>query len=323
MGHGMEEDDYMFAVGGGQWHDIGAKIDRAPSIEEGIRAAKLDWTVSLRALYTAASPTQLAEIAGHRAIVRDSDNKPLGICGTKYKPLQNVEAFRWFDPVLETQEMELDTAGSLLGGTRVWVLAKWKKDIEVVRGDKISPYVLLSNNHDGTGSVRGKPTAVRVVCKNTLGMALGDGIDGIRVRHTANMQDRLATAQVMLTDIANNFRLQQKAFQEFAGVSCEGQSLKDYLYAVMPDNAEAKSHTRTENIRGQMEHHAVSGKGTEIPGVRGSLWAAYNGVTAYATHDRNSGKSADDRAESLWFGSGLDLNKAAFEKAREFVKVLR
>lgn len=323
MAHGLEADDYMFAVGGGQWHNIGARIERAPTIEDGIRLAKLDWTVSMRGVYTSSGDGgSLVEMPDYRAIVRDTDDKAYGIAGKKYTPLQNIEAFRWFDPVLETGEISLETAGSIHSGRRVWVLAKWNKEIEVVRGDSIKPYVMLTNTHDGTRSVQAKTTSVRVVCKNTLNGALRDGGGGINIRHTSSMQDRLQVAQDMLKNISVSFERQKEEFQSFASVRCEGKTLDDYLYAIVPDNEESENNARTKNIRDGMKRHAISGDGTDIPGVRGSLWAAFNGVTQFASHDRLKGKDADDRAESLWFGSSADLISKAQAKARELVPVL-
>ena len=115
----------------------------------------------------------------------------LGLVTDRYKPLQNSEAFEFFDPIVDQETAFFETAGALGDGARVWVMAKMPQVMEIVRGDECQKYLLLSNTHTGQGSVVVKFTARRVVCQNTLMLALQDGQPAFRVRHSKIMTDRL------------------------------------------------------------------------------------------------------------------------------------
>src|SRR4029077_19321005 len=140
----------------------------------------------------------------HRAVRRTSDSKVLGVVGPRYAPLQNMDAFAWFQPCLDTREAALHTAGSLRGGRRIWVLAKLNRDpLVIAEGDEIEKFVLLSHGHDGSLAVRAGFTPIRVVCQNTLSMAHGsDASKLIRVKHTKDVLQNLANIREIM-NLAN------------------------------------------------------------------------------------------------------------------------
>jgi phage/plasmid-like protein (TIGR03299 family) len=134
------------------------------------KKAGLDWEVELVPLITADTQSQVA----HRAVRRTSDARVLGVVGPRYAPLQNKDAFGWFQPFLDVREAALHTAGSLKSGSRIWVLAKLNRDpLVIAEGDTVEKFLLLSHGHDGSLAVRCGFTPVRVVCANTLAMAHG------------------------------------------------------------------------------------------------------------------------------------------------------
>src|SRR5262249_27318291 len=144
------------------------------------KQAGLDWEVELFPLFTATG-----QQVTHKAVKRSTDGKVLGVVGPRWQPLQNKDAFNWFDPFLAAGQATLEAAGSLAGGTRVWVLAKLNRDpIVVVPGDEVTKYLLLSNGHDGSLAVRCGFTPIRVVCNNTLQMAHNDRVGSQLIRFT-------------------------------------------------------------------------------------------------------------------------------------------
>src|SRR5262249_54293695 len=156
--------------------------------EEGIKQAGLDWPVELRPLFTAEGKKAPAFAA-----VRTDKGSILGVVGEKYRPLQNAEAFKWFQPFLDAGQASLETAGSLAEGKKVWVLAKLNRSPVVIgSGDEVEKFLLLSNGHDGSLAVRVGFTPIRVVCANTLGMAhCGGESQLIRLKHSRHVAENL------------------------------------------------------------------------------------------------------------------------------------
>ena len=171
MAHEVES---MMYVGETPWHGLGLAIpeNRKLSIDEAIVAAGLDWEIELRHLFTKDNRGIPVGILNHYVACRTRDNSVLGVVGRDYCPLQNRDAFGWFQPFLEGGEATIETAGSLKGGAKVWVLARIRRDpLRVTKEDVVEHYVLLSNTHDGSLAARVGFTPIRVVCNNTLCLA--------------------------------------------------------------------------------------------------------------------------------------------------------
>jgi phage/plasmid-like protein (TIGR03299 family) len=317
-------------VGDKPWHGIGKYVgDEAVDAETAIVAGGLDWTVSVRPAYFKATEAELEsfESAYRKAtdaflVIRDSDTRVLGHVGAQFTPVQNREAFAFLDAVSgPDRDVLYHTAGSLKGGRRVWLLAtiKGMDPIEPVKGDQVEPYLLLANGHDGYYRLRCLFTTVRVVCQNTLHAALQEGKDeGITLRHTCNVMERVKEAQEVLGLARSTF----EAFGEEAKVLARKQMTvqlwNDFLdeIAPIPTHEDAKT-GYAEGVRDNLVQLFESGPGTDLPGVRGTAWAALNAVTGYTTHGRRTRGGQEGRLESVWFGSGAKLNQKAVEFLRK------
>lgn len=317
MAHELEVNEVtgaasMFYVGETPWHGLGTKLETAPTSAEAIVAAGLDWAVESVPMMTCDGQ----DVPG-QAIRRTTDNSILGVVGTAYTPLQNTDAFKFFDPFLAAGEAELHTAGSLKEGKRVWILAKLNREPCVIvpkSDDRIEKFVLLSNSHDGVTSVRVGFTPIRVVCANTLALAHSDKASKlIRVRHTASVKANLAS----LTDIMNTANAQFEAtavqFRLLAARGIDYADLKEYVQRVFPAAKIETKGQRKCQILGHIEELFESGRGATDPGVGGTLWGAYNAVNEYFGYVR--GHNADNRIDSLWFGTGVADNKRALDEA--------
>jgi phage/plasmid-like protein (TIGR03299 family) len=314
----------MMAVGDPPWHRLGTLLNRPATALEAIEAARLNWEVRKAPLLVCDAGSQ-HPVRDRFAVVRDrtpaaagiqgaliADSGPvvLGIVGPEYVPLQNRQAFGWFDQIVGQGEAVYHTAGALGEGERVWVLAKLPDSIQVVGDDVADKYLLLSNSHDGSSSVQVKFTPIRVVCQNTLTMALSGG-PGIRISHTKSMPARLVDAIGALGIIRRRFGDIASGFRMLAGVQLDGDRLADYLRRVYPEPRDSDGDSdreRVRRIRKAAEQLFTMGRGNEMSGVRGTLWAAYNGVAELVDHS-SEGPSRGSRLESIWFGSGY-LTKA-------------
>lgn len=305
------------------WHGDGNAVS-PKTAEEAIRAAGLDWEVALRPLFVrydgADGLGSGAELTGHRANVRLDTGDVLGVVGDRYTPVQNRAAFDFVDPLVQAGKLTYETGGALGAGQRIWLLG-YRTELEVARGDTVRSFLLFTNTHDGSGAVRVFLTGVRVVCENTVNMALGEGRgEGLAIRHTASAAFKLTQASKALEVADKSMGETLAKWKAMAARPLTHSRVQAYFQAVVPDNPDAERNTRTENIRRELHDLFESGQGSDLPSVRGTLWAAYNAVTEYVTHIRGAQKEASARLESVWFGSGRAMIETAEAAALELLK---
>jgi len=311
------------------WHNLGTKLDGPATSAEAIKAAGLDWHVEKVPLFVR-TENEYETLIGRYATVRrgagpKGESPALGIVGRGYVPLQNIKAFEWFDEIVGEKAAIYHTAGALGQGERVWLLAKLPEPIRVVGDDVADKYLLLSNSHDGSSSVQVKFTPIRVVCQNTLTMALSDG-EGIRVHHTSSMQGRLKLAQVNLGIIQRRFEVIEEGFKGMQRTTMNAERLTEYVSAVFPEPKNEDNDTGVARIR-EARKGAMSlfeyGRGNSMAGTKGTLWAAYNGVTELVDFRLGPRTSADRRLESAWFGSGYSTKTRAYRIGLDYAKAWR
>lgn len=310
------------------WHGLGYKFVTPPkTAEEVIERANLDWEVVKKPVY-AFDGEHFCVIPGHQATIRANswgkkDCRPFGLVGDNYQILQNHEAFRFFDPVVESGCVTYETAGALGDGEQIWVLAKVKEDIYVKGKDQIKRYLLLSNGHDGRTALQVRFTPVRVVCWNTLSAALAKGKDLIKSHHGRGMHSRLENKQEDLKSILAHYDTLADHFERFVNKTMIENMLPTYLKSVFPDpkrKPNQKDRTYEEavaqnnQLREKSSQLFAEGRGnTETP-IRGTLWAAYNGVTELVDH-YFAYQDRWQRLESVCLGDGHRIKQRAFDVA--------
>jgi phage/plasmid-like protein (TIGR03299 family) len=323
MAHQVEQ---MMYVGATPWHGLGTQLNVAPaSTEEAIRLAGLDWNIELQQL---ATPD--GRLVERNAVVRTSDNSILGTVGMGWEPVQNVKAFSPFEPFLQAGLATIETAGSLKGGRRVWMLAKINRPDSVIvpqADDRVAKYLLAAVGHDGTLAFRLGYTPTRVVCMNTLSVAVNEGESThIRIPHLSGATKAIDAIAKTIEGVDARFEKTAEIFRALAGVKIRGsEQLRQYVDSVFkPNKAEhgadglsdllARPVSPRESIfsadSGEMTSEKKSrvfdeiatlfeqGRGNDLPGVRGTAWAAYNAVTEQLTWNR--GNSQDQRLETVW-----------------------
>lgn len=304
----------MFSVRETPWHKLGVVLDNPPTIQEAIDLSGLNWGVELKPLFLGNG-----DVVDHKAVVRQDSGNVLGIVGPRYQPLQNAQAFDWFNPFVENGEVALETAGSLDEGRRIWVMAKIARDPSViVKGDEILKYLMLSNSHDGTLAIRVGYTPIRIVCANTLAMAHSSNASKlIRVRHTASSKVALDKLRDIMNIVDREFEATAEQFRFLASRMFNQKDIREYVKAVLGKEkiADEDLPTRTKNqldeIIGLIDH-----ANQKLNGVDGTYWAAYNAVNQYLNYD--AGRNDNNRMSSLWFGVNANTNKSALDLALEF-----
>ncbi len=293
------------------WQSIGVELDHPKTAREAIETAGLDYTVVKK-------PLELNSGLKHDAyaVIRTDTEAVLGIVGKNYEPVQNRDAFTFFDSLIDEQEAVYETAGMLGEGETVWILAKVPGFIKVNRNDIVNKYILLTNSHDGTSQVRAKLTPIRVVCNNTLTSALR-GAGEIQIHHTSNTARHLEQAITLLGMSDSLFEHLGNVFDAMAMKTITEEQLQEYVHALIPDSDESKETIRTAEIRNDVLRLHHSGLGAHL--ARGTLWGAFNSVTEYTDH-RMLTEDSTTRLKSIWFGRGEQLKLKAFQLAERVMQ---
>jgi phage/plasmid-like protein (TIGR03299 family) len=256
MPAGITGSDSMFSVREAPWHGLGAVLERPPaSVAEAIAASGLGWRVEKEPIAVDRGPDWQLEmqryerVSGCFATVRQDTREALGVVGERYRIVQNREAFAFVDQLLGSA-IHFETAGSLHGGRRVWVLATLPDHVEV-GGDPVWPYVLLMNSHDGSTAVIAATTPVRVVCQNTLNWGLADARQKFSIRHTEAVTQRVHEARRVLELSINYYHQFKRHGDELASQHCTERQLRAVLDTLYPSGTADSPSGRTRRSRQQ------------------------------------------------------------------------
>jgi phage/plasmid-like protein (TIGR03299 family) len=311
----------IFYVGDMPWHREGVGLKEPPDSETAIRCAGLNWRVSKVRLFTEFGDHPVPNCFG---VMRSDNYEILGVVGNDYTPLQNSDAFRFFDPLIDGKFLEYETAGALGAGEIVWVLAKVKRSPSFfINGrDEIEKYLLLSNSHDGSSAVGIKFTPIRVVCQNTLNLALSHG-ETTRIQHLTGMFKKLDDVRVVAEDICRIYSNAEDLFRKMAKKDFPEEQARAYFADLfpVPDESQIKTddqHRKREsilNIRNGLMEFFHYGCGVREFGVGNTLWAAYNAVTQYVDHPVNYRLGNNRLVKRIWFGDGEKIKVRAYKKA--------
>lgn len=257
----------------------------------------------------------------------------MGIVGSKYEVVQNKTAFTFFDALVnDGSGIQYETAGALGNGERIFITAKMPDVIKVGRKDVIEEYIFLTTSHDGSGSIMAAFTPVRIVCNNTLNMALRDHSNAVYIKHTANAETKLKEAARIIA-ISNNMGEQlEMLFNKWSKVRITDAELKKLIQLSMATNPEvfkavAESNNsyeftkQFEDVCGQVFDYAMTSPTQQMETTAGTLFGAYNSITGYYQNVKDY-KSFDQKVNSIMFGTALDRTKKAFEicsKANDFL----
>lgn len=315
MAHLVEQ---MFSVKETPWHGLGHIVQEAPNSEEALKIAGLDWSVSKRPVYVADTNGIQVELEGYKAITRDSDNQVYNVLSDNYEPLQNKEAFTFFDQFVENKLARYETAGSLDQGRKVWILASINKDpIKIGANDDVLKFLMLSNAHDGTMAVRVGFTPIRVVCANTLRLAHDDGRSQfMRINHGKSVASNLNLLSDAINLADRKFEATAELYRKLASTHINKDDLAQFVYLTFQTHKIANPESRAAREKKMLEivtKNFETGRGADLVSANGTLWGAYNAVSEYLNYER--GKEQDTRLKALWFGYSAQVNQQALNAA--------
>jgi phage/plasmid-like protein (TIGR03299 family) len=320
MAHMIEEIDgvaQMAYAGDVPWHGLGTKVPADLTPEQMLEAAGLNWTVQKYptfAILDENDPDSVVE-TGQSALIRSKDKKLLDVVSDDWNPVQNAEAFDFFNEFVMAGDMEMHTAGSLKDGQIVWGLAKVKESFELFKGDKIDSYLLFSNFHKYGFSTDVRFTPIRVVCNNTLTLSLNSKVE--RMVKISHRKQFVASDVKDMLGIATDKLQKYKEMAQFLGSKkAKTESIVEYFERIFPLNSKSPE----EGKRSKNADIALSIIDTQ-PGsefAQGSWWQPFNAVTFMTDHI--IGRSADSRIQSAWYGYNKGLKTKALELAVEFAE---
>lgn len=300
----------MFYTREKPWHGLGTRVEEAPTSRAALILAGLDWKVEQHEIQT----TEGISLTGYLANVRNTDGKVLGVVTDKYKVVQNDEAFAFTDALLG-EGVTYETAGSLQEGKKVWMLAKLPQRY-IISGDEITPYLVFSNTHDGSGAIKVAMTPVRVVCNNTLNLALDTARRSWSTVHTGKLSGKMLDAKRTLLHADNYMAELGKAFERLNKVKVTDRQVMEYIDCMFPD---------TENMSPQQKRNITRMKedlkmryfdAPDLKDVEKNGYRFVNAVSDFATHAKPLRETKNYR-ENL-FGRTIEGN-TLIDRAYEMV----
>lgn len=302
----------MFYTRKKPWHGLGVQVQEAPESKDALRLAGLDWKVYQREVYTDSG----IKIEGHRANVRNTDNKVLGVVTERYKIVQNEEAFSFTDALLG-KGVRYETAGSLQEGKKVWLLARLPKEY-IISGEQISPYLVFSNSHDGSAAVRVAVTPIRVVCNNTLNLALSTAKRSWAMVHTGNIKGKIHEAQETLFMAENYMSKLGKEFEELKRQKLSERQVKEYIELLLPLEKTSSLVTAKNVKKLRDDLRARYYDAPDLQDVVGNnAYRFINAVSDFATHNEPLRRTANYK-ENLFMRT-MDGNPM-IDRAYQIVK---
>jgi len=315
MSHMVET---MAYAGQTPWHGLGEQVDGNLTPQQMLVKAGLDWNVERKPVYHLDEGSYVKSDEWN-ILVRSDSNKILGPCGKNYVPIQNDQVFRFFKEFTESGDMSMDTAGSLDEGRQVWGLAKIREGFKLPGGDEIEGHLLISHPHQWGKALTIMFTPIRVVCNNTLTMALGESSDRFRMPHVSEFNHSAMHKAKVALGLATS---QLDAFKEQAQFLAKKRyteaNVERYITALFhPTLFNEKVVIDKWNNTASRVHELLSAQ----PGAKmseGSWWTALNAVTYY--HDHEAGRDRNATLKSAWFGSRAAQKRNALTMAMDYAK---
>ena len=328
------------------WHGLGTQMDPAAGAIEWMKAANLDWNVVKTPMFTTLPNGQTHTVVGKKGneystLVRDHGTNEFapedvfGVVGPEWIPVQNSEVFSFMDKFCNAGNMTMETCGALKGGTEIWALARFADDFDVVKGDAIKGYLLFHSAHVWGKGNQIRLTPVRVVCNNTLTMAIGGNgrkagtqyrMPHVRafdaeVQQTAEIALGLASAQMEEFKEVSQFLASTPAkTEQVQEMIAKIYHPKQFAQFVEDKSKEPVETLFTHTTEGVWEAVNLA-PGADLRGSKGSWWGALNGVTYFEDHMRHSLTDQSNVLGSAWFGAGAKRKTDAMALAMEYAKV--
>lgn len=317
MAHLVEQ---MAYVGATPWHGLGERLPSGQPIEVWQQAAGMDWSIEETPVrYLAEQKGNLGTIMAfedQKVLYRSDTKAPLSVVSQRYQVVQPRAVLNFYRGLTEFNNFELETAGVLKGGRKFWALARTGQSTSLKGGDEVNGYLLLATSCDGSMATTATPTTVRVVCNNTLSIAIDRTAQAIRVPHNTHFDEAAVKRQLGLAVSQwDEFMIRLRALSER---KVKPKESMDYFLNVLCEVGDPSlSRQKPNNERAlsrAMTLYEGKGRGAELDSAKGTAWGLVNAVTEFVDHERRA-RSTDNRLDSAWFGTGAQIKQKALTQA--------
>lgn len=295
------------------WHGLGQKLPEGQPIEVWAREAGLEWEARESPIYFHNASDQIAQIPKTKALYRSDTNEPLSIVSVDYRVVQPAQIMDFYRDLCEHNGFQMETAGSIRGGRKIWALAKVGNQSDIMDcNDVIESYVLLATSFDRSLATSARFTSIRVVCNNTLSMATENGsLAQYYVPHSKIFD---ADAAKLELKIGNAWTVTRKNAEMLAETPITGEQARDILFDVFKISRDVtdKQLKSFDKVAARIAHHFKFGPGADLPSANGTLWGLLNAITYDVDHARRT-RTIDNRLDSAWFGGGEEIKNRAYK----------
>ena len=294
------------------WHGLGNRLTAKQPIEVWAQQAGMDWKIRQSPVYFHSQEKTSVLYPDHKVLFRSDTEQALSVVSSRYQVVQPREILEFYRDLTEAGGFELETAGVLKGGRKVWALAKTNQSAAIKRNDVVNGYLLLATACDGTLATTAQFTSVRVVCNNTLAVALTNGTGAIKVPHSTTFNAEAVKKQLDISVSSwDRFIYRMKTFSER---KVTHQEAENFIRRLFNEIASSPNTVNGRAMKKVMELYDGGGRGAELSSARGTVFGLLNAVTEFVDHERRA-RSQDYRLDSAWFGAGAVLKQKSLGQA--------
>ena len=336
MAHLVES---MAYVGDTPWHGLGNQLPQKQPIEVWAQAAGMDWHIKESPVHFSIENIHNASMFGtfedQKVLYRSDSNQALSVVSSRYQVVQPLEVLEFYRDLTEYAGFELETAGVLKGGRKFWALARTGKSTVLKGNDLVNGYVLLATSCDGSLATIAMPTTVRVVCNNTLSIAVNGAEQAVKVSHRSNFDaDAVKRRLGIAVSQWDQFMYEMKVLSERkVNVKEANRYFETLLSSSQADSAPvigSKSHLKLLNAQSEsvmpneraykklQAMYGGQGRGAELTAAKDTAWGLLCAVTEFVDHERQA-RSTENRLDSAWFGNGGQMKQKALAQALQLV----
>lgn len=304
------------------WHDLGNQLAPNQPLEVWARQAGMNWQIESADVRYVASDNGLGSIHSfpeQKVLYRSDTKAPLSVVSSRFQVVQPSEILEFYRDLTEAGGYELETAGVLKEGRKLWALAKTGQSVCLKGRDKVNGYLLLATACDGTLATTAQFTSVRVVCNNTLAIALSDGAGAVKVGHRSQFDAQAVKRQLGIAISSwDGFMARMKALSECRITDATVEAYLKRVLAYPASNSNEPMTVSDRSVKAVQELYAGKGLGAQLASSTGTAWGLLNSVTEFVDHRRRS-RSDDHRRDTAWFGQGAAIKQKAWDEALKLV----
>lgn len=314
----------MAYVGETPWHGLGNQLAPKQPIEVWAKQAGMDWRIEsadVRYVSGSAGATlgSIHAFPEQKVLYRSDTKAPLSVVSARYIAVQPRDVLEFYRDLTEVGGYRLETAGILKDGKKLWALARTGQSVSLKGNDTVNGYLLLATAADGTMATTVQFTSVRVVCNNTLAIALGDSTGAVKVPHRSQFDAQAVKRQLgIATSSWDGFMARMKALSEYKVSDAAAETFFRRVLTYQVGSGQPAPATNDSAIKAVQSLYAGKGMGATLASASGTAWGLVNSITEFVDHQRRA-RSEDHRRDAAWFGTGAAIKQKAFEEAMRLV----